>query len=357
MKGAVFLGDRMVALQDFPDPEPGAGEVVVAIRASGLCGSDLHYYRDRPGGTWTSGRCIGGHEPAGVVHAVGAGVPPELASFGDRVMVHHYSGCMMCDQCRSGWRQMCTTAPARVFGTDEHGAHAPFMCVPAASLVPLDDSLSFEAGAAICCSTGTAWGGLERLGDVGGATIAVFGQGPVGLSATLLATARGARVIAIDPVPARLAHAQRLGAVATIDPTGVRASTVLREITSGDGVPLVLETSGATTAITEGLAALASWGRACFVGLGGEVRFGVRDFHRRQMTLMTSWSMSIVQQRQCAQFIARNKLQVDDLYSHRWWLPQIAEAYQEFDKKNADKGVIVFDETSLQEQSKSTCLL
>ena len=345
MKGAVFLGDRVVALRDFADPEPGAGEVVVAIRASGLCGSDLHYYRDRPGQISTSGRCIGGHEPAGVVHAVGAGGRPEVASAGDRVMVHHYSGCMTCDQCRSGWPQMCTTAPTRVLGTDEHGAHAPFMRVPAATLIPLDESLSFEAGAAIGCGTGTAWGGLERLGDVGGATIAVFGQGPVGLSATLLATARGARVIAIDPERTRLGHAQRLGAVATIDPTAVPASTVLREITNGEGVPLVLETSGATAAAAQGLAALAPWGRACFVGLGGEVRFRVLDFHRRQMTLMTSWSMSIVQQRQCAEFIARNKLQVDDLYSHRWRLDQVAEAYQEFDKQNAGKGVIVFDET------------
>jgi threonine dehydrogenase-like Zn-dependent dehydrogenase len=344
MKGAVFLGDRTVALRDFPEPKPGPGEVVVAIRASGLCGSDLHYYRDRPGSVQTSGRCIGGHEPAGVIHAVGPGVSPEVASVGDRVMVHHYVGCTRCDHCRSGWPQMCSTAPTRVFGTHENGAHARFMRVPAATLVPLDESLSFEAGAAIACGTGTAWGGLERLGDVGGATIAVFGQGPVGLSATLLATARGARVIAVDPEPARLAHAQRFGAVATINPTGVQASTVLRDLTSGKGVSSVLETSGATAAVGEGLAALAPWGRVCLVGLGGEVRFRVLDLHRSQMTLMTSWSMSIVQQRQCAEFIARNELPVDDLYSHRWRLDQVVEAYKEFDKQRADKGVIVFDD-------------
>ena len=346
MKGAVFLGDREVEIRDFADPEPGPGDVVVAIRASGMCGSDLHYYRDRPGGPTTSGRCVGGHEPAGVVHAVGPGVPPEVAAVGDRVMVHHYAGCTRCDNCRSGWPQMCTTAPATVFGTHAHGAHAPFMRVPAATLVPLDPALSFAAGAAIGCGTGTAWGGLERLGEVGGAKLAVFGQGPVGLSATLLASARGARVIAIDPEPARRAHAERFGAVATIDPMQARAADLLRDVTGGAGVPLVLETSGATAAASDALAALAPRGKACVVGLGGEVRFAVADFHRSQMTLMTSWSMSIVQQRQCAEFIASSELPVDDLYSHHWTLDQVAEAYQEFDKQRAGKGVFVFDDDS-----------
>lgn len=345
MKGAVFLGDRKVELRDFPDPRPGPGEVVVAIRASGLCGSDLHYYRDLPGGVTTSGGCVGGHEPAGVVRAVGPGVPTEVAAIGDRVMVHHYAGCTHCNHCRSGWPQMCSTAPTRVFGTHEHGAHAPLMRVPAATLVPLDKTLSFAAGAALGCGTGTAWGGLERLGDVGGSTVAVFGQGPVGLSATLLAAARGARVIAIDLEPARLAKAQELGAVATIDPTAVQATTALRDLTGGTGVPLVLETSGATRAAADGLASLAPWGRMCIVGLGGEVRFNVLDFHRSQMTLMTSWSMSIVQQRQCAEFVARNELPIDDLFSHHWRLDQAVEAYEEFDKQSAGKGVFVFDES------------
>ncbi|QYX82852.1 zinc-dependent alcohol dehydrogenase family protein [Streptomyces akebiae] len=344
MKGAVFLGDRRVELRDFPDPRPGPGEVVVAIRASGLCGSDLHSYRDRPGQVTTSGKRVVGHEPAGVVHTVGPGVPDEVAAIGNRVMVHHYAGCTRCDHCRSGWPQMCSTAPTRVFGTHEHGAHAPFMRVPAVTLVPLDKKLNFSAGAAIGCGTGTAWGGLDRLGDVGGSTVAVFGQGPVGLSATLLATARGARVIAIDPEPARLAKAQEFGAVATIDPSSVRATTALRDLTDGAGVPLVLETSGATRAAGDGLASLAPWGRMCVVGLGGEVHFDVLDMHRSQMTLMTSWSMSIVQQRQCAEFVARNELPVDALFSHHWRLDQVVEAYEEFDKQSAGKGVIVFDE-------------
>ncbi|MCC6917659.1 MAG: alcohol dehydrogenase catalytic domain-containing protein, partial [Alphaproteobacteria bacterium] len=155
MKGAVFLGDRKAELRDFPEPQPGTGEVVIAVRASGLCGSDLHYYRGPSGRPNTSGTCIVGHEPCGVVHAVGPGVSPEAAAVGDRVMVHHYWGCSRCDYCRSGWPQMCSRG-TKVFGSHEHGAHAPFMRVPAATLIPLHESLSFEAGAAIGCGAGTA---------------------------------------------------------------------------------------------------------------------------------------------------------------------------------------------------------
>lgn len=343
MQGAVFVGDRKVELRDFPDPEPAPNEVVVAIRASGMCGTDLHMYRAAAGGGQAES-VIAGHEPAGVVYAVGDSVSPETASVGDRVMVHHYAGCATCDHCRSGWPQMCSSAPSRVFGFTAHGGHAPFIVVPAATLVTLDPALSFEAGAAIACGTGTAWGALDRLGDLGGSTVAVFGQGPVGLSATLLATARGARVIAIDPEADRRQHAHRFGAVATVDPMHASPSKALRDMTGGVGVPLMLETSGATAAIAEGIGALAKWGRACLIGLGGEARFAVSDVLQSQVTLMTSWTMSIVQLRQCADFVVRNELPIDDLYTHRSPLVEVGAAYRNFDRQNAGKGVIVFDD-------------
>jgi threonine dehydrogenase-like Zn-dependent dehydrogenase len=345
MQGAVFLGDRAVELREFPNPSPGPGEVVVAIRASGMCGSDLHVYRSAPGGPATSGQHVIGHEPSGVVHAIGAGVPDDAVAAGDRVMIHHYIGCSRCDACRSGWPQMCTGGPFRAVGTQQDGGHAPFIRVPASTLVPLDDNLSFEAGAAIGCGTGTAWGGLERLGDIGGATIAVFGQGPVGLSGTMLATARGGRVIAIDPEPARRAQARRLGAVDALDPLSTDVPAALKDLTGSRGVPLILDTSGASSAISASLRSVAPWGRICLVGLGGEVRFSVVDLHRSQMTLMTSWTMSIVQQRQCAEFIVAHQLPIDDLFTHRWRLDQVEEAYRQFDGQNAGKGVFLFDES------------
>src|SRR5215470_13181169 len=222
MRAVVFAGDRKIDFMEFPDPSPGPGEVVLEIKASGMCGSDLKYYRAKGGAASlglgpVSGPVIGGHEPCGVVAAVGAGVPESQAKVGARVMCHHYQGCGTCEHCRVGWSQLCAGGIV-VYGATGHGAHAPYMKVPASTLVPLHDDLSFATGAAISCGTGTAYGALRRLNLSGRDTIAVFGQGPVGLSATQLANAMGARVIALDVGPERLARAKEFGAHETINP-------------------------------------------------------------------------------------------------------------------------------------------
>ncbi|MGH9668741.1 MAG: alcohol dehydrogenase catalytic domain-containing protein, partial [Terriglobales bacterium] len=162
MRGVVFLGERKLELQEFSDPTPGPGEVVLAIKASGMCGSDLHPYRAAGNaaaslGLGAGGPVIAGHEPCGVVAAVGAGVTADFAPAGARVMNHHYKGCGRCKHCRVGWSQLCRSG-ITVYGMTGHGGHAPFMQVPAFTLVPLPDELSFEEGAAVSCGTGTAYG-------------------------------------------------------------------------------------------------------------------------------------------------------------------------------------------------------
>ena len=105
MRGAVFLGNRKIEIRNFPDPTPGPGEVVIDMRASGMCGSDLKFYRSPPGAAQAAlglggnaGPFIGGHEPCGVVAARGPGVSEREAPIGQRVMDHHYSGCGVCKE-------------------------------------------------------------------------------------------------------------------------------------------------------------------------------------------------------------------------------------------------------------------
>src|SRR5256886_15739874 len=201
MRGVVFLGGRKLELRDFPDPTPGPGEVVVAMKASGMCGSDLHPYRAvgnaaaALGLGGTGGPVVAAPERWGVVAGRGPGAAEADAPTAQRVMVHHYKGCGRCKHCRVGWAQLCRQGIV-VYGMTGHGGHAPFMTVPAYTLVPLPEPLSFEEGAAISCGTRTAYGALKRLDVSGRDTLAVFGQGPVRLSATLLRRAIGAPGIA-----------------------------------------------------------------------------------------------------------------------------------------------------------------
>src|SRR5690242_5168332 len=240
------------------------------MKASGMCGSDLKFYRSPPGAAQAAlglgGNAdpfIAGHEPCGVVVARGPGVSEREAPIGQRVMDHHYSGCGVCAHCRVGWSQLCR-AGITVYGVTAHGGHADYLKVPARTLVPLPDELSFATGAAIACGTGTAWGALHRLGLQGDHTIAIFGQGPVGLSATQLAAAMGARVIALDVSPERLQRAAEFGADLTIDPSEagdvVRA---IREATHGRGADLALDASSSPEARAQAVRCVRTWGKVC----------------------------------------------------------------------------------------------
>jgi threonine dehydrogenase-like Zn-dependent dehydrogenase len=348
MKGVVFLGDRKLELREFPDPTPGPRDVILEIKASGMCGSDLHVYRApaQPGGAVTGGikrqaGVIAGHEPCGVVAAVGAGVSEKEARVGERVMDHHYDGCGTCKHCRAGWTQMCLEG-AVVYGSGGHGGHARYMKVPVSTLVPLPDALSFVTGAAISCGTGTAWGALRRLNLQGGETIAIFGQGPVGLSATQLAVVMGARVIAVDIAAERRKLAQQFGAHEVLDPAVGDVVAAIHDLTHGEGAHKTLEASSAPNARAAAVRAVRSWGTACFVGERGQVTLDVSpDLLRRQVTLVGSWTFSKQGQAECAEFVADQRVDVERLFTHRWKLEQAEEAYRLFDTQTTGKAVIL----------------
>jgi threonine dehydrogenase-like Zn-dependent dehydrogenase len=349
MKGVVFTGDRTLEIMSFADPTPDPGEVVLEMKASGMCGSDLHQYR-RPKGQPRTGTglppnpdpTIAGHEPCGVVVAVGSGVGAALAKIGDRMMVHHYQGCTRCSHCLSGWQQLCQEVPVKVYGNNAHGGHAKYLKVPANTMVPLHDALSFTAGAAISCGSGTAYGALRRMNISGRDTIAIFGQGPVGLAGTQFAKAMGARVIALDVNPQRLARAREFGADELVNPGSNDPVEAIRELTHGKYADLSLDTSSNREARLNAIRSTKVWGTMCFVGEGGDVTIDVSPhLLRRQMTLIASWTFSTVIQAECAQFCVDRKVDVDRLFTHRWQLDQADEAYKLFDKQSDGKGVFL----------------
>ena len=343
MRGVVFLGDRILTLQDFPDPAPGQGEVILAIKASGMCGSDLRHYRAAASpGLASGGAVIAGHEPCGVVVAVGAGVPADFAPVGARVMNHHYKGCGRCKHCRVGWSQLCRGGTI-VYGITGHGGHAPFMKVPASTLVPLPDDLSFEEGAAISCGTGTAYGALKRIDLSGRDTLAVFGQGPVGLSATMLGRAMGARVIAVDISAARLELAKDFGADAVVNSNETDPVAAIHDLTHGEGAEATMDCTGVSEARVAAVRSAGTWGRVALVGEGGTATFDVsQHLLRRQLTIHASWTFSAMGQAECARFVVDKKLPLKKLLTHRFKLDEADAAYKLFDTQTTGKGVFVF---------------
>jgi threonine dehydrogenase-like Zn-dependent dehydrogenase len=346
MRGVVFLGNRTLEFRDFPDPVPGPGEAVIAIKASGMCGSDLHPYR-AAGNAASSlglggqgGPVIAGHEPCGVVSALGPGVTG--LGVGERVMNHHYKGCGRCRHCRVGWSQLCRSERI-VYGMTGHGAHAAYMKAPASTMVPLPDEMSFEEGAAVSCGTGTAYGALKRLDVSGRDTLAVFGQGPVGLSATMLGKAMGARVIAVDIAPERLALAREMGADEVVNPKDADPVQAIHDLTDGEGAETTMDCTGQADARVAAVRSAGTWGRVCFVGEGGTATFDIsQHMLRRQLTIHASWTFSATGQEECARFIVRRRVPLRKLLTHRFKLDEAVEAYRLFDTQTTGKGVFVF---------------
>lgn len=356
MRGVVFRGDRKLDLVTFDDPTPGPDDAVIEMKASGLCGSDLKFYREGvdktlrtlgfkdlvASGFKQDDPIIAGHEPCGVVAAIGGNVDQRAFKVGDRVMVFHYEGCRYCPHCHTGWTQMCEKG-ATLFGLNGHGGHAKYMKVPVSSLVHLPQEISYTGGAAIACGTGTAYGALVRMDLSARDTLAVFGLGPVGMSVVQLAAAMGARVIAIDIDADRVKRSLEFGATDTIDSSMTDAVEAIRALTGGKGASCTMDCAGSPVAREAAVRAAARWGRVAFVGAGGNVTLNVTpDVILKQLTIIGSHTFSVVGQADCARFIADHGVDLDKHYANRWTLEEAEKAYRELDTQSGGKSAIVF---------------
>ena len=340
MRGAVLLGEREIEVRQFPDPTPGKGEVVLEMKASGICGSDLKTYRAPAGSRPPERLKISGHEPCGVVAAIGEGVTG--ARVGDRVMQHHYLGCGRCRYCRIGYAQLCVNEHAG-YGYGLNGGHADFMLCAASTLVPLPDDLTFAEGASIACGTGTAYAALRKLDVSGRDTLVVYGQGPVGLSATLLGAAMGARVIAVDINAARLAMAREHGASEVINSVETDPIQAVKDLTEGEGADASLDCTGHAEARAQTVRSTRVFGRACFVGEGGTVTLEpTPDIIHRHLTLYGSWTFSTFLLEDAAKFVSGRRVPLRQIITHTLPLAEIGTSYRLFEGGEPGKCVVTF---------------
>jgi threonine dehydrogenase-like Zn-dependent dehydrogenase len=346
MKGAVLPGDSTVQLRDFERPTAGHGQVVLAVRASTICGSDIRaIYRQHLGvGAEAYQGVIAGHEPCGEVVEVGAGV--SSLAVGDRVVVYHISGCGNCDECRSGYMIGCRERARAAYGWQRDGGHAPFLLADEVTCLRLPDELTFLDGACVACGFGTAYEALLRAQVSGNDQLLVTGLGPVGLAVAMLGRAMGAsRVVGTDVSPERRALAEELGVADLILPAeGLAAASLRAESDAGRGFEVAVDCSGSAAARLLALESLRDWGRCVFVGEGGRVEFDVSPLLiHRQVTLHGSWVTSLRHMAELLERLVRWQLHPERVVTHRFPLERAAEAYRLAAEGAAGKVAITFD--------------
>jgi len=252
---------KPLELQEIPVPNIGEKDILVRVRAAGICHSDAHYRAGRS--------AMGmlpitlGHEVAGIVERVGAQVTNVKA--GDRVCLHYNISCGDCYYCSTGNEQFCSTV--RMIGHHVDGGYAEYIAVPARNAIPLPEEIPFEEGATLMCASATALHALRKSRVKAGETVAVFGVGGLGLSAIQLARASGAvEVFAVDIKQDKLELASEYHAI-PVDASRVDAVEEIRRLTQGKGVDVALEMIGMRKTMEQAINSVGNLGRAVMVGL------------------------------------------------------------------------------------------
>jgi propanol-preferring alcohol dehydrogenase len=285
-----------------------------------------------------AGKVITGHEPAGVVEAVGPGVATIRP--GDRVAAYLAIGCGLCGWCRQGNFHLCPRWECLGFTVD--GGNAELMKLPERNCLPIPDDMSFAAAAVSTDAFGSLYSAMKKLGAAGGTTVAIFGLGPMGASGVMAAKARGARVIGIDPLAARRDFALAVGADLVL---GEDAEAVVPEIlrfTDGEGVDAAVDCSGNQAAQNAALDATRRLGKVAFIGEAREATIRPSEqLIRKQLTLMGSWYFNIAEYAEIARTIRERRVPLDRLVTHEFGLDQAEEAFRRFDARETEKAVFV----------------
>jgi len=255
---------QALELHDLPVPVPGPRDVLVRVKAAGICHSDAHY---RAGISSVASLPLTlGHEVSGIVEIVGGEV--QTAKRGDRVCLHYLATCGACEWCRADNEQFCRDG--QMMGKHRAGGYAEFVLMPERSVFALPDEVPFPQGAILMCSSATSLHALRQARLRPGESVAVFGAGGLGSSAIQLAQALGAAaVFAVDINPHKLAFAATLGAT-PVDAASDDPVAAIQVLTDGRGVDVALELVGLPLTMQQAVGSLAIKGRAALVGITQE---------------------------------------------------------------------------------------
>ena len=347
MTGAYLPGNSTVELREAAVPEPGHGEVLLRMKASTICGSDIRciYHEHLGKGPEGYQGVIAGHEPCGQIVKAGPGCRRFTA--GGRVIVYHISGCGVCNDCRRGYMISCTSERyRRAYGWQRDGGMADFLLAEEKDLIHLPDQLTYADGAQVACGFGTVYEGLRKVGISGDDDVLVTGLGPVGLATAALCRKLGAhRIIGIDVVPERIELARDLGLCDEALAAGPGNVAEVRRLTGGRGVERAVDCSANDAARATAIRATRKWGRIVFLGEGGRVEFNPSpDIIHDQKTIFGSWVTSTWLMEELVERLVRWNLHPADLVTHRFALDRVADAYALMASGKCGKVAVCFDE-------------
>ncbi|MCC6188258.1 MAG: zinc-binding dehydrogenase [Anaerolineales bacterium] len=325
MKAAVFHGPHQpLRLEDWPTPRPGPGEILVRVAACGVCHTDLHYI-DHGVPTFKKPPLILGHEPSGVVAAVG----PESQRWreGDRVLLPAVYGCGRCRMCRTGRENICDQMV--MFGNNVDGAYAEYILAPAKDALPLPPEVPLVEGAIIADAITTPYHAVVNRGRVrAGDQVVVFGCGGIGLNVVQVAAAVGASVIAVDVVARKLEWARQFGATATVDAASVeRVDKEVRKLTGG-GADIAFEAIGKPATQEQAMASLRTGGRFVVVGFSEEpLQLQAGRVMYRELEIIGSLGCRAVDYPRVLELARQGKIKVAELVTGRFALDDVNAAF------------------------------
>ena len=345
MRGILLPGNSRVVFQEFPVPEPGYGQVLIRMKASSICGSDLRaIYREHLGhGPEGYQGVIAGHEPCGQIVKLGPGCKRFKAE--DRVILYHISGCGVCNDCREGYMISCTSPLRAAYGWQRDGGHADYLLAEENTCVALPDELSYVDGALVACGFGTVYEALNRVRVSGEDKVLITGMGPVGMAAGLIAKKMGAtRVIGVDVAPARLDLSLRTGCADDVIVANGEALGKIQALTNGLGCQVSIDCSGAPAGRLLALQGTRRWGRCALVGEGDRVDFDVsQTIIHNQISVYGSWVTSLGHMEDLVEKLVEWKLKPEIIVTHRFSLHKAAEAYRVADEGQCGKVCIVME--------------
>jgi L-gulonate 5-dehydrogenase len=282
MRAAKLTENQKIVLRDIPRPEPGEGQVLVQIRAAGICGTDLHIYAGhRPDIRLPR---VMGHEFAGVVAALGAGVGGLVE--GDHVTIDPVVACGQCYACRRGRRNLCTSIMC--LGCQTEGGFQDFVVVKSGDVHKIKPTIPFEH-AAMCEPFAIAAQVSERSEVRAGDRVAVFGAGTIGLCILQVFQLVGAKVLITDIIDSRLDKAKELGADATVNPSEEELAQAAESFAGEEGVDIVVEAVGNPALIDTALGIVTRGGRIVVLGMDkAATRLSEFNFVRTELDIRGS---------------------------------------------------------------------